>query len=800
MNVGMMPIVRMTHGEVCHVHHALHTHTTELVLDWQSDRYAVPCWKEMPYDALSVNDRTNKLNFISDCVSYLFFYVEVDTMMDVVMLIETNIPAKLWVNDKIVALHQRAFNFQPITFTTSSGVVVLETHKSDEIAQIAIRCCDYKCELKSSLTSLLWNNVYRASLAAYVYTFCIEDRIYINANLYDRLGVQGLPTVLIIHPFTGETIDRRVIEWDNTFIYDMPCELMEFLHCIVRISFCHIDNPAAYVSHLCFIKDKQSVLEQYRLNISHNISGNEQICLATEYLYRQLAQKDVYENKLLELLEEYGACISENSSSRKRYWRYFRSKVDGTVQAYHVSEPDEIIKKEYPLVIIHDFNGKFDTILPSMPISAYVVTIGARGVTFGSYVGDIAIQEQIQILMNTLPIDKNRIYGIGASNGASAVWIDAQNHPERYAAICTFSGFADRLKLVNLRNTSIINVSSDFDDERQRNFVNYDYFFRDTGNYTSLQVNGVFHHWLLLYMGKIDIYKKMLSCVLCPYPNFVDFITYDHAHNKAYWIFVDEIMKMKRYGIVKAKWSKNCLNIITHNISALSVQLPICGIGDELTINISHKTIRISTKNRSHIHFSQDACGYWNEVEKNKSSDTRKGFGMLSVFRQSLLVIPAIQDEKLASVAKTLSSPQLYTYANETYTLFPVVMPNQCLLNKEKDLIVLDVNVSIWEEYCDALIVEMDELGFMYKNKRYNGNYLVMQIVRQKNNPQFNVLYINTNDIKLYSVNLFMRRFILPAYYAQKHPYLNHFALIHFENKYYRIEEEGMDLEICTKK
>lgn len=71
-----------------------------------------------------------------------------------------------------------------------------------------------------------------------------------------------------------------------------------------------------------------------------------------------------------------------------------------------------------------------------------------------------------------------------------------------------------------------------------------------------------------------------------------------------------------------------------------------------------------------------------------------------------------------------------------------------------------------------------------------------MQIMPNPHNPEYSVLYINTNNKELYCKNLFTRNLILPTYANGYHPYLNCEALIFSEGKYYSIYETNSEIEL----
>ncbi|HBT64477.1 MAG TPA: hypothetical protein DEB10_07450 [Ruminococcaceae bacterium] len=89
----------------------------------------------------------------------------------------------------------------------------------------------------------------------------------------------------------------------------------------------------------------------------------------------------------------------------------------------------------------------------------------------------------------------------------------------------------------------------------------------------------------------------------------------------------------------------------------------------------------------------------------------------------------------------------------------------------------------------------MDKSGFIYKNKRFNNEYVVMQVIPNPHDMDQSILYINSNQPRLFRQNLFTRKTILPSYANGLHPYWNNEALIFMNNKYYGIYEWGMNME-----
>lgn len=59
-----------------------------------------------------------------------------------------------------------------------------------------------------------------------------------------------------------------------------------------------------------------------------------------------------------------------------------------------------------------------------------VAFVPIRGFTMGSYIGDTAFFEAVDLIKKHYCIDEDRTYLAGNSNGAYTTWSIAQNHPD----------------------------------------------------------------------------------------------------------------------------------------------------------------------------------------------------------------------------------------------------------------------------------------------------------------------------------------------------------------------------------
>ena len=99
--------------------------------------------------------------------------------------------------------------------------------------------------------------------------------------------------------------------------------------------------------------------------------------------------------------------------------------------AYHAFTPQNYdSNKTYPLIIhfstyeLTNYSQYYKNYLTEDVIS---VDISQRGFTMGSYVGEAAILETLDDILNKFSIDKSRIYLLGHSNGLSELTIDASS-------------------------------------------------------------------------------------------------------------------------------------------------------------------------------------------------------------------------------------------------------------------------------------------------------------------------------------------------------------------------------------
>jgi predicted esterase len=132
--------------------------------------------------------------------------------------------------------------------------------------------------------------------------------------------------------------------------------------------------------------------------------------------------------------------------------RAFRSKVDGTLQPYCVRIPasfDPRAGRKYPLIVFLHGSASDETDLPGFDYlsDGTCIELGPRGrgpsTAFPRDHAQEDIEEAIEAVKESYPIDETRIILTGFSMGGYGVYRTFYEHPERYRALAVFSGKPD---------------------------------------------------------------------------------------------------------------------------------------------------------------------------------------------------------------------------------------------------------------------------------------------------------------------------------------------------------------------
>lgn len=498
--------------------------------------------------------------------------------------------------------------------------------------------------------------------------------------------------------------------------------------------------------------------------------------------------------------EDLIIAYSKNKYAGRFSKNRYISSLDGKEELYHICIPDNYNENvKYPLFVFLS-TTRYST--HCMHMSNYLKTpiiaadVTCRGITLGSYVGEVSIIESIEQIKNKYSIDEKRIYLVGYSNGASAAWAQIQAFPDLYAGALLISGYADINKLDNVNNLRVINVSSPYEYMFEDAWKLLDERLNNNLKYTGVLIDGLEHYQLQKVIGKEIFYDDFLRYSSELYPRKIDYYTTFNRHLKSYWVAIHSIEFGKRFAEIHVIANESIIKIETKNVSGFTINIPPY-------VNRENFTVDINGAQNNVINFQEDNLFFaykddlFNIVNKPTLCDYRKGTGILDVYLKPMVVITT--DFNCADmVAPQFSKPISNGYNKEIFVSYPIYSFNEIdALPSNKSVVIIDNNTKSEKlnnirQLCP---IQMDDLGYYYKDQFCKGDYCVMQVFAHPENNEYTILYINTNNIDLYKKNFFTRKLILPSYMNGYHPYLNNEALIFDGKQYFRIYEWGQPIE-----
>lgn len=261
------------------------------------------------------------------------------------------------------------------------------------------------------------------------------------------------------------------------------------------------------------------------------------------------------------------------------------------------------------------------------------------------------------------------------------------------------------------------------------------------------------------------------------------------------------ISKGKHYANLKAVVLDNEINISITNAIGFSVEVPpqIDKRNFAITINKKYK-FEYKNFESNYIYYIKTANGYKETKNANFNVKKGKGNGLLDVYLNSMRIIPLSTNEEINICAEKFSKPNNNSNHPQTYVEFPIINMSDSVTSElfsDNNLIIIDHNTKseVLEKIRVLCPIKTDEKGYIYKRKRINGQYCIMQIIKH---PYFNeksILYLNTNNTELLKRNLITRKIIIPSYANGYHPFWNNDALIYNGKDYFKIFEFGMKIE-----
>ena len=423
--------------------------------------------------------------------------------------------------------------------------------------------------------------------------------------------------------------------------------------------------------------------------------------------------------------------------------------------------------------------------------------MSGRGFTGGSYVGEASILEILGWIRANYIIDEDRIYVLGTSNGGYATYALAQNHPSLPAAIFPCIGNAQMDIIENLSNIPTYQFVSPKDVVFSGHEMDVSHRIQQYGNYHQFDFEGLTHHDMMQHFEHRGVLNEMLRHKRDPYPRRILFRTCRNRHLESYWIRLHGITRGQRFADVDATMeSVNLIRITAHHTDGLTVILPP-------QIDKSRFQVVINRQGFSFEGFSGYAVTFvhkkgWKLTTEPPAIDFRKGTGLADVYMGSLrLILPEGAGEELTAVADRYAHPHTQGYDPKIYVDYPVYTADKVpdhIFSHHLILFDRTCDNAYVRRFQDELPVQYDSTGFTYQGKRYEGGYIIRQVIPHPYNPRLSIMVYGYNEEKLLRKELFSSRVILPYYVSGHHPFWNNEIVIYYQDTYWAAYEEDAPL------
>ncbi len=675
-----------------------------------------------------------------------------------------------------------------------------------------------------------------------VHEFMIIPRDYVNIS--ERSSV-----TVIVENDTGDKCDTfnaeicKPIRYDISSISDKLADSFSLSFNITVRADSGENVNTKHVVPLGIISDELerlkvqygTIAKQYELNDEdrHNIEGRiqdiarltadsvrlekEKRLTTLEYLeslFSEYAEPIKHERENLRRIFEYikkGQHFSDFARRNTPIRIYFKSCLDDQTLNYHISLPENYsIHKKYPLVVFLPY-WKYDYALEIHKAFKYeeeviMAEILFRGVNTGSYIGEAAILEVMQIILNKYSIDTDRMYLIGACNGAYASWTMAQAYPYLFTAIATIDGIPYPPNLRNVSNVEVLNIAGDEETSLESCFYGPRDILSQYGNYEGILAKRANPDTILTYVYSQTVVKWLLRHKRKRYPKRIYYRTERIRHTRTYWVEVVSINAGEKYCELEGELVDNStINLHLTNIEQFVLTIPDFMRRDRLLININQGNIfTLYDLENNKLCFRKKEGKYHilDNMQQLEFQRNSLGMGILDIYMDRLKVVIPLQcgseDEEIVikETAEGFSRPQTMGWQPVLQVHYPVVN-DDALTKKDLDecnLIAIGTDNSknsVIEKIIGNLPFRFDERGYEYRGNYKEGKYCLTFIVPNPLNRNKKLLVIYSNDFKLFRKNMFTRQVIIPSYVNGLHPFLNSEAIIYGGKDYLVVNTLG---------
>ena len=765
-----------------------------------------------------ISERTGIQGFYKKHVHFFILHCEEDT--EITYIVKTDgSDNRTWIDGKlkIIGLDQTIYSLK---MKAGLSVICIE-HAFDTLPYV---------RLEKVYTP--FNKVNPLTKGNYWYRQC--DYYIENTNFLfncEPFTFKLVPIDLVNLTF-NDIIQMQIKASDGSVVYEHNQLRFAREYCFDLADIPNMNEDEYECLHVCFkvagIENTEKKLKLYRFppnpQYTEKIKAKALMCLEDKKLPDLIHDEIEYCLHVLKSVNNhtyYGRFLKEiiTAYSKKTIDEYlykpgphnifYYSDIDANYHYYYVVLPtDYDPNKSYPLIltISHGYIDKYNNKNYSYRFierpGAIYADIGGVGNNFGSYLGETFIKEEIQHILNHFFIDSKRIYVMGNCGGNWAAYIFLQSHPHMFAGAYTMNARPYMKQIKNLYNINWIHAVATVDESP-----------KDPMQIKRKSIESILRNFNYLFVEKLDntylpqaqytelAMEKLMCKNLIEYPEIIYYRTESNRNRKAYYIEIESIADGKDFAEFNSEIIAYNLVINCKNCTGLKIELPPQIDRRSFAIRINGKSIKFERYYQDVVYLKHTKNKGFIVVYRFDNEITHyKGSGLLDVYLSPMRIINCCLDNaEMSKVANAFAHPVTNTAHPEIYVDYPIYEAGDIVNYKYYALIVIDSNLDVnadLELIRSRLPIQMDKQGYKYKGQFVEGKYCIMQVIANPWASDKSVVYINTNAIDLYRLNLFTRNMIMPTHISGKHPFLNGVALLFDGTKYYSVNEWDENFEV----
>lgn len=761
-----------------------------------------------------------KVTSSSTCRLYLFAVIHVDNPETVIISIDGRCRGKFWIDNALI------FNSQVASYRSYSVIydlpqgdsnLIMEVDPFDPYSIISPRIMQLDKEALSLRGEIIRDYVEYTSLKKFTLLFD-------NTDLREN---KDFLFVILPHDFVHISLDTLF----TVSIYDQHMKLLsqkEFKplvnsninfeewnqNSVVYLEVTCVNNDAQYVGPVIEIvlndmnRICDDLYEQYKVRMNFltelqkvNIEARIESIREGENVQQYLQEV----NYILKDWTQENVVKQFNNRTRRIY---FHSSLDGNLEHVQLTLPKQTCDK-YPVLLFLN-TKRYDYTPDNFNLvcnrhKAAIAQISLKGVTTGGYIGEPAVFETLELIKSIIPVDNERIYLAGISNGGYATWIMAENHPHLFAGIAPMFCSPFVPHLCNLYNTDILNLAGDKDLLiHEGGYKTTEYFKQiQKENYQFYVMEETDHNADYEIRYSNLLYDKLFAMRKKTDPTKVLFKTNRYRYAKTNYISSIDFMEEKG-GEISLDIADNIVNIDTIHINSFQLDLPETIINQTNSIIVNQKRFEAMNDRKENYIFYISSTGDVTVENQVTHRNTLNGIGLLDVYLGPMeVVIPESYSDEDAKViinriAKQFSHPSTNGVETKLYIKYPIIKSPVTKPKNGCNRIFIGTTVCQNSGLNDILKrsqVKLLDTGFEYQGEMYSCNYSIMIAIPREDASKGTDLIIYSNNIKQMKGNIFLRSLVLPSFINGIHPFLNAQVLIYSDRGFERIYSFGSPLQ-----